>query len=496
MKQALIPIAALFLSAGVFPLSSSAAEAGQPGLPPAVVPQGWGVNIHFAKASPAELARFGEAKWGLTRMDLTWRSVERKLGVYDFEAFDFLVDNMAKQGTRVLFILDYGNPLYDGAQEAAPHTDEGRAAFARFAAAAAGHFKGKGVLWEIWNEPNGNFWKPAPDASNYAALALLTAKAIREADPNAMIMGPASAYFPWEFFETIFNRGLLSHLDAVSVHPYRKGPPESVLSDFDRLRVVIARHTEPGKTPVPIVSSEWGYTSAQGYHTEEQQAQYLVRQWLANMAGGVNLSIFYDWRDDGNNPKEYEHRFGTVRQDLTPKPAFLAVKNVIAALNGYSFRHRLQGKTPEDWLLLFAKGDDIAIAAWSADPKASALDQTPQVKQVPPSDPAYAMIRRAAAVHYDPTVLVSATETSATIAVTVKNPEAQAADVTLTAGDITQQARLGAHEEVRLLFKAPVGKLHESGRLSIPAAATWNGEPVRGLPDIKLLSFAPKQRPV
>ena len=51
-----------------------------------------------------------------------------------------------------MFILDYGNRLYDHGQ--APRSDSARAAFARFAAAAARHFRGQGVIWEIWNEPN------------------------------------------------------------------------------------------------------------------------------------------------------------------------------------------------------------------------------------------------------------------------------------------------------------------------------------------------------
>ncbi len=53
---------------------------------------------------------------------------------------------------RIVFILDYGNDLYGGGN--AHHFDAGRAAFARFAAAAARHYRGKGIIWEIWNEPN------------------------------------------------------------------------------------------------------------------------------------------------------------------------------------------------------------------------------------------------------------------------------------------------------------------------------------------------------
>ena len=72
------------------------------------------------------------------------------------------------------------------------------------------------------------------------------------------------------------------------------------------------------------------------------EAQYLARMWLANLAAGVNLSLFYDWRDDGDDPREREHRFGTVRRDLMPKPSFEAARTLSAALDGFTFRHRLR----------------------------------------------------------------------------------------------------------------------------------------------------------
>jgi hypothetical protein len=95
-------------------------------------------------------------KW--VRMDFTWAGTEREKGVYDFSAYDRLDAHLDKHKLRALFILDYGNKLYEP-DGSSPHTDESRAAFARWAAAAVAHFKGKGYLWELWNEPNiAQFW--------------------------------------------------------------------------------------------------------------------------------------------------------------------------------------------------------------------------------------------------------------------------------------------------------------------------------------------------
>jgi len=40
----------------------------------------------------------------------------------------------------------------------------------RWAVAAAHHFRNRGVLWEMYNEPNIGFWKPKPNVDDYIAL--------------------------------------------------------------------------------------------------------------------------------------------------------------------------------------------------------------------------------------------------------------------------------------------------------------------------------------
>lgn len=70
--------------------------------------------------------------------DMTWAEIERTRGVYDFSKYDGLFTLLRKYDMKAVFILDYGNPLYD--QGLAPFTDDGRNAFARFAAAACAHF--------------------------------------------------------------------------------------------------------------------------------------------------------------------------------------------------------------------------------------------------------------------------------------------------------------------------------------------------------------------
>jgi len=297
-----------------------------------------GVNIHFTGAPARDVALLAESGFGYVRMDLAWEAVERRKGVYDFTAYDRLVGAMAARRIRLLLILDYSNHLYEQARSV--RTPAGRQAFARFAAAAARRYRGQGVRWEIWNEPNlKQFWSPQPFEVDYLKLVQAASAAIREADPDAKIFAPACSRFPWKPLDTLLDHGLLACVDAVSVHPYRRDPPETAWTDYARLRRMIDRRTPAGQTPVRIVSGEWGYSNwhAGQSLSPETQAAYLARQFLGNMAHGIALSIWYDWADDGTDPHNSEHRFGTVTIDRQPKPAFLAARTLARVLGSTRF---------------------------------------------------------------------------------------------------------------------------------------------------------------
>lgn len=477
----------VLLASMMLTLVGVAARAGERAAPSPTVPQAFGVNIHFTDPSPGEMRRFAEGGFGWARMDFFWAGIEREPGRYDFAAYDRLAEQLKNAGARPLFILDYSHPRYDGGLS--PRTTEGRAAFARFAAAAAGHFRGRGVCWEIWNEPNIDFWKPTPNADDYAKLALETAQAVRAADPDATILAPGSSEFPWPYFETIFAAGLIEHIDAVSVHPYRPTAPETAADDFGRLRALIARHAPPSRRMLPIVSSEWGYSTADPAIGEPEQARYLVRQWLSNLANGVNLSIFYDWRDDGDDPSEREHRFGVVRRDLEPKPSFLAARDLIRALRGYTFRQRLQGATPAEWTLLFQRGDQpdapLALVSWSTGPKAGEVARTPKVEPMAADDPRAADYRRLAAIRFPAGPLAEGAGDGPRLDVRVVNPDAAPADVAFVVVGVK------AHGDAGVVKVAPGGNAILSLRLreavlraerrSIPLAIQWNA---RSLPAI------------
>lgn len=336
-------------------------------LPKLAVPNGFGTNIHF-RGEPRDLDLIAEAGFKFIRMDLSWGGVERKKGIYDFDriGYDALTAGCTKRGIRLLYILDYSNKLYES--ERSVRTEVGRKAFAAFAEAAAERYKGEGILWEIWNEPNiKQFWSPQPSVDDYCKLVELTAPLVKKADPTGLVVAPATSGMPFKWLEDCFKKGLLNWIDVLSVHPYRPHPPETAIKDYAKLRELIKRYA-PKEKNIPIISGEWGYSNVNWDKrplTNEQQAQYLARMFLINMYQGIPVSIWYDWKNDGTNPDEREHNFGTVTHDLRPKAAYLVARTLSETLAGYSVDKRIDLQSENDFTFKLTNNKSKAIALWT-----------------------------------------------------------------------------------------------------------------------------------
>lgn len=345
------------------------------GWPAPELSAGLGVNLHFSSPQQAldQVARVAGLGLRFVRMDLTWSAVERQRGHYDFSSYDPVIHALTSRGIRLLCILGYNNALYEmvpspPSTAVGPHTDAVRQAFARFVSATVTHFKGRGIIWEIWNEPdNVRFWSPTPTPAGYVDLLKTAVPALRQADTSALVIAPAltgmSSQYPaaWTYLEKCFSLGLPGLVDAISVHPYRQDGPESVTADYRRLSALLARYAPKNKVNLPIIDSEWGYSGT--WVSREQQAAYFVRLALMDQLNGLPISIWYDWQDDGKDPRQQEENFGLLTWNGQPKPAYVAAQTLIRELGGYRLNRRLTGGA--DYGLLFTRGTAKKQVLWT-----------------------------------------------------------------------------------------------------------------------------------
>ncbi len=130
----------------------------------------------------------------------------------------------------------------------------------------------------------------------------------------------------------------------------------------------------------------WGYSTQypafagkDAAARDEQQAKWLARQFLTNIANDVALSIWYDWRDDGTNPKEPEHHFGVVAHEYhagrdpvyDPKPAYTAMKTMTEELRGLVFNKQIFASPLGTFPCTYIFGDERSSVVTATLPFAS-----------------------------------------------------------------------------------------------------------------------------
>ena len=266
------------------------------------------------------------------------------------------------------------NPCYAPGQSC--NTTQCITGFANFASAAAAHFKGNGIIFECLNEPNGM------GQDNPAAItALCLGAGAAFSAVGEYFVGPATSGIDFNYLNQTMRMGILKAFSAVSVHPYRPSPPDTVLDDYAQLRALIASYTPAGQTPLPVISGEWGYTTAGptcGYSNKQRrqyQAAFAARMWLTNVLDGVNISILYDWKDDGSDPLGCEDNFGTIYNLTAIKPAYQAaltlqttIGNSPASLGRVTSAVPSNGQPQNTFVTAFAPAEPVKtpmFAVWT-----------------------------------------------------------------------------------------------------------------------------------
>jgi polysaccharide biosynthesis protein PslG len=286
------------------------------------------------------------AKW--IRVGLYWSVIQpRGRSSYAWTPFDRIVAAARARGLNVLGVLIYTPPWArpPGADPSTPPSDPSE--YARFAAAAAAHFRGRGVrAYEIWNEPNNSsFWAPGPDPARYAQLLRLAYPAIKGADSSATVvtggLSPFGSYGavsgehmnPLTFLERMYASGARGSFDAVGWHPYSYpyGLAYEAWSAWSQMaettpsaRSIMAANGDDEKQIWPTEMGAPTGSSSQAV-SEAAQAR-LVTDMYAKLAtwSWAGPAFFYNYRDKGPNASDREQNFGLVRHNGTPKPALAA----------------------------------------------------------------------------------------------------------------------------------------------------------------------------
>ncbi len=84
----------------------------------------------------------------------------------------------------------------------------------------------------------------------------------------------------------------------------------------------------------PMVATETGYFTNNDYRgiSEQVHGKYMPRLFLEYFRKGIVRTCSYELIDEWDNPGSSEANYGLLRNNMTPKPAYTALKNLIARL--------------------------------------------------------------------------------------------------------------------------------------------------------------------
>ncbi len=319
----------------------------------------------------AQKARESGVKW--IREDFEWGSIEPERGRFSWAFNDSVVKIARNNGISVCAIVAYW-PSWTK-----EYTREGIDDYIIFLREVVRHYRNDIHYWEIWNEPNIFFWQGT--AEMYAELLMKSYSAIKDEDPSALVLGISTSGIDFGFIEKM--QQLQAPFDILTIHPYR-----SVLEEarfIEELKRASAMVELPGGLHRPVWITEMGWTTYTPHNSWVQegflptplrlQAQLIVRTYLSCIISGINPKVFwYDLRNDGIDPLNFEDNIGIMNRDFTPKPAYIAYSTMTRVLKGRKFIRSLS--LPEgifSGVFEDEKGKNgEVIAIWSPDEERNA----------------------------------------------------------------------------------------------------------------------------
>lgn len=325
--------------------------AGEPGV---------GVNFHGTWSNYSQSVRsvilgdFASAGVQWVRIDLGWASFEPS-GPGQIEPgytaqADAAINDARARGLKVLATL-WSTPGWANGGRGNSTPPDNPADYARIAQWVATRYQGRVAAWEVWNEPNiDDFWV-GHDPGSYAGLVRAAYPAIKSGDPNALVVAAATSFNDTAYLTALYDRGIGGSFDVLATHPYQgqsdaapETPDDGTQYTLAHVSAVHQLMAQRGDAAKPIWFTEFGWSSHanpagtptwQRGVTEAQQGDYYIRtlRWIATNAPYVTNTFWYNDLDTQMGGLQYDN-YGLLRTDLSPKPAYTALKGYLTGFTG------------------------------------------------------------------------------------------------------------------------------------------------------------------
>ncbi|MGA9446538.1 MAG: glycosyl hydrolase family 39 [Candidatus Sulfotelmatobacter sp.] len=275
--------------------------------------------------------------------------------VYNFSYIDQIYDGLLATGVRPFVEIGFMpnqlaashtlHPFWYRPNVAPPKDwrrwDDLVAAFAQHLIDRYGADEVAQWYFEVWNEPNLDFWAGQPKQETYWELYDHTARALKKVNPRLRVGGPATAQAAWvdAFIRHCAQKQI--PVDYVSTHVYANdtaqdvfGTQEDIPRDRMVCRAVDKVHSQIKSSPMPNLPLIWSEFNASYKNEPDVTDAIYMGPWLADTIrrcdGLVDSMSYWSFSDvfeeQGVVKTPFYGGYGLIAEDDIPKPAFNAFK--------------------------------------------------------------------------------------------------------------------------------------------------------------------------
>lgn len=323
--------------------------------------------------------------------------------VYNFNQVDLIYDGLLERGVKPYVELSFMPRKMAAApvehafwykQVVAPAKEAARwesliEAFARHLVERYGEDEVASWYFEVWNEPNIDFWAGEPKWETYCDLYRHTALPLKRVSGRLRVGGPATAQAAWtgRFIDYCAKEKL--PLDFVSTHVYANDTPENAgVSGPEDRETLLARAVEKVYREVkasakPETPIHWSEFNASYMNELEVTDAPFMGPWMAGTIarcdGKTELMSYWTFSDvfeeQGIFKTPFYGGFGLLANHSIPKAAF----------HVFELLHKLGEERiavdSKSALVTKTKGGGLAVALWNyAAPGAKGVGKTFEIE--------------------------------------------------------------------------------------------------------------------
>lgn len=228
--------------------------------------------------------------------------------------------------------------------------------------------------FEVWNEPNIDFWAGDPKEQSYYQLYDVAARSLKAVNARLRIGGPATAQAAW--VDRFIRHCVENHVpvDFVSTHVYANDTAKDVFGSDETIdrnhmvcRAVRKVHDQVKDSPLPSLPLIWSEYNASYKNEPEVTDAVFMGPWLADTIrqcdGLVDIMSYWTFSDvfeeQGVVKQPFYGGYGVIAEDGLPKPSF----------NAFKLLHRLGSQrlenSSETALITRRHDGSLVMAVWN-----------------------------------------------------------------------------------------------------------------------------------